>query len=334
MTVLVTGVAGQDGVLLARRLVAAGERVVGTVRPGGVRDAMLPYLAGVEVEELDVRDGAAFTRLLDHHRPDVVQHLAGISSVAQSWDEPELVAEVDGTAVLRMLDALVAHRDATGSAPRFVHASSAEVFGRPDRPVQDESSPRRPTSPYGCAKTFAHDLVATYRARGLHASNAILFPHESPIRSFRAVSRKITRGAAEIAAGRAERLTLGNLDVARDWGSARDHVAAMDLMARHDEPGDYVVATGVTHTLEDLLVTAFGAAGLGDPWPHVVQDPALVRPADGPAPVGDASLARRVLGWEPTETFEQVVTEMVEVEVRRLATGVEEADDYLPRRVS
>jgi len=328
-TALVTGAAGQDGVLLARHLLAAGYRVVGTVLPGS-ESPLQPYLDGVEIESHDLRDAEGFARLLDAHEPDEVYNLAGFTSVGASWDAVDLVHEVNTVAVEAMLDALVDRRERTGSAPRFFQASSSEVFGPQAPNPQDESTPHDPQNPYAASKSRAQQ--ATVRARadhGLFTCVGILYNHESPLRGVQFVTRKIIRAAVEISEGRQESVSLGNLDVSRDWGAAADYVAGMHLALAHDEPGDYVLATGVLHSLQDLLELAFGAVGIDDPWPYVRQDPALMRKADAPGLSGDATRAREQLGWTPSTSFEQLVTEMVEVELRRVRTGVEESPEYL-----
>lgn len=318
-TALLTGVGGQDGIYLARHLVARGFHVVGTEREPATTDQDLAvYLDGVEVAQHDVRDDLAFRSLLEQYRPAWVFNLAAFSSVGASWDQPDLVAEVNGAAVERMLDAILDHRTRSGDDVRFLQAGSAEESGA------------AADSPYARAKTRAH--TATTRARdehGLFACTAVLHNHESPLRPQRFVTRKITRAAAEIALGKRESMSLGNLAVSRDWGAAGDYVDAMTRMLELDEPGDLVVATGVTHTLRDLVEIAFVAAGVTDPWSYVVVDEALVRPADAPTLVADISETQRNLGWEPTLSFEQVVEHMVAVDLERLRTGVEESTDYL-----
>lgn len=324
---LVTGVTGQDGTYLARQLRAAGRGVVGTARPGTPSSV---YLADVDVRPLEVSDTAAFVDLLEAVRPAEVFHLAAFSSVGASWGQAPHVGEVNGQAVLRMLEALLAFRARHGWAPRFLHASSAEVFGALDDRPRTESDAHHPRSPYAAAKSFAHHLVVAYReAHGLFAVNGILYNHESPLRGRGFVTRKITRAAAEIALGRTDRVRLGNLAVSRDWGHAADHVRGMVAMLAADEPHDLVLATGVPHSLRDLLETAFDAAGLGSPDPYLVSDPALFRPVDGACPLGDASSARTTLGWRPRHTFDDVVREMVAVDLRRVESGVEESPAYL-----
>ncbi len=324
---LVTGVGGQDGTYLARLLRARGEPVVGTGQPGSTRSV---YLAGIDLRDWDIRDTTGFAALLQEIRPARIFHLAAFSSVGASWSQAPLVGEVNGMAVLRMLEELVAFRSRHGWAPRLFHASSAEVYGALDDRPRIESDAHRPRSPYAAAKSFAHHLVVAYReAHDLFAVNGILYNHESPLRGRGFVTRKITRAAAEIALGRAESVELGNLAVSRDWGHAGDYVEAMAAMLALDEPHDLVLATGVPHSLADLLTRAFAAAGLGDPQPYLRTDPDLFRPVDGGCPLGDASAAARLLGWTPTRTFAQVVSEMVETDLLRVSSGVEESPDYL-----
>ena len=328
-TALITGVAGQDGVLLARHLLAGGYRVVGTTQPG-VPTTLRTYLDGVELEEHDLRDSAGFDRLLETYAPTEVYNLAGFTSVGASWDNPELVHAVNATAVDSMLDSLVATGERTGVAPRFFQASSSEVFGPGAANPQTESTPHNPQSPYGESKSLAqHATVRRRENDGLFACVGVLYNHESPLRGVQFVTRKIIRAAVEIAEGRRESVTLGNLGVSRDWGSARDYVAAMHLALTHDVADDYIIATGVLHSLRDLLELAFRAVGIDDPWPYVELDPALLRKADPPGLSGDPRHTRRQLNWAPDTTFEQVVQEMVAADVERVRTGVEEAPNYL-----
>lgn len=322
-TALITGVAGQDGVLLARHLSSVGYRVVGTTRPG-VRTTLHPYLSGVVMEEHDLRDAAGFERLLDAHAPDEVYNLAGFTSVAASWDDPDLVHEVNAVAVESMLGPLAKR------GIRFFQASSSEVFGPDAENPQDESTAHDPRNPYAESKSIAQQALNHARDDdGLFACVGILYNHESPLRGLQFVTRKIVRAAVEIAAGVRDTVTLGNLEVSRDWGAARDYVVAMQATLQHDEPSDFIIATGQLHSLHNLLELAFEAAGATDPWSHVEQDPALLRLVDAPGLSGDPSRARRLLGWQATTSFDQLVAEMVEVEQRRVDTGVEESADYL-----
>jgi GDPmannose 4,6-dehydratase len=322
-TALITGVAGQDGVLLARHLMSEGYRVVGTTRPGAA-SPLRCYLDGVVLEQHDLRDADGFDRLLESHAPDEVYNLAGFTSVAASWDNQDLVMDVNAVAVDGMVRSLVKR-----GGVKFFQASSSEVFGPDARNPQDESTPLEPKNPYAESKSRAQR--ATIRARdehGLFACVGILYNHESPLRAKQFVSRKITHAAAEIAAGRRETVSLGNLDVSRDWGAASDYVVAMHAALQQRDPTDYVIASGQLRTLGDLLEAAFACVGIDDPWSHVVQDPALLRKEDAPGLTGDPAKAKRELGWAPTMTFEEVVHEMVEVDIRRIRSGVEEDVAY------
>lgn len=321
-TALVTGVGGQDGVHLARRLVAAGQRVVGTVQPGATV-GLLPYLDQVEVVEHDLTDIDGFVGLLDAHEPETVYNLAGLTSVRASWDDPDVASAVNAEAVERMLDVLL------DRPRRFFQASSSEIFGPGADNPQTESTALNPGNPYGESKARAHQAVARARAAGLFAATGILYNHESPLRGEQFVTRKITKAAVEIAAGQRDVLTLGNLDVSRDWGAASDFVAAMQLIAEHDEPDDFIVATGTSHSLRSFVESAFALAGVNDPWSHIQQDEALLRPVDQPGLVGDPGRARGELGWQATTSFEALVHHMVAVDQHRLSTGVEESVDYL-----
>jgi GDPmannose 4,6-dehydratase len=243
------------------------------------------------------------------------------------------VAETNALAVLRMLEELVAHRDRHGAAPRFYQPSSSEMFGVSDQQPQTETTPHYPRSPYAAAKSFAHHLTVNYRdSYGLFTCNGTLYNHESPLRGPQFVTRKITRSAAEIALGRREKLTLGNLDVCRDWGSAHDYVRSMHLMLQQDSPVDLIIATGRSRPLSELLEVAFAAAGLGDPRGYVEQDPDLMRPADVPDLRGDATKARELLGWAPAYSFEDTIGHMVAVDIERLETGIEDSPAYLAPR--
>ena len=331
---LITGIGGQDGFLLARDLIANGRHVVGTVRPGtSTREDIVTYLQGIDLVELDVRDKAGFAALLEEHDLDEVYNLASFSSVGASWRHAELVSETNGMAVLRMLEVLRDRQETGASVPRFYQASTSEIFGLADEQPQIETTPHHPRSPYAVAKSFAHHLTVNYReSYGLFACNGILYNHESPMRGKVFVTRKITRAAAEIALGKRDDLELGNLDVRRDWGHALDHVRSMRLQLEAPDPMDYVVSTGVTHSLEDFLTIAFEAAGLGDPWPYVRQNPELMRPAEVLELRGDSTKAREQLGWTPRITFRELVEEMVHVDMQRVASGDEERITYLPAR--
>lgn len=313
---LITGITGQDGGYLADALLADGWQVDGLVIPG---DPLLPELLArapqVLTHEGDLTDEAGVTALLERVEPDQIYNLGGISSVAFSWQRPVRTAQVTGLGPGILLEAAWQLQQRLGRSVRVLQASSAEIFGEPDRAPQDESTPIRPVNPYGAAKAFAHHLVGVYRTRGLPASACVLYNHESPRRPDTFVTRKITKAAAMIAAGRQDSLRLGNLDTRRDWGWAPDYVDAMRLALAHDEPGDYVVATGRAHSVRDLVAAAFAHAGLPDWTRHVEVDASLARPADAAEQVGDATKASTVLGWRPTVSFEEMVARMVDADL-------------------
>jgi GDPmannose 4,6-dehydratase len=313
-TTFVTGITGQDGTYLVERLLGEGVAVHGLVRPGdgAVADLQARH-PGVVLHEGDLGDLDRLAGLVEEVAPDEVVNLAGISSVALSWQEPVLTARLSGLAVAALLEAAYRVQESTGRPVRFLQASSSEIFGQPDVEPQDERTPVRPVSPYGSAKAFAHHQTAVYRGRGLHAATAILFNHESPLRPTAFVTRKITAAAAEIGRTGAGVIALGNLDARRDWGWAPDYVDAMVRALRHDVPDDFVVATGRTHSVRDFAEAALRRAGVGDDWEqHVAVDPRFVRPADASVMVGDPSKAERELGWRRTVEFEEVVARMVE----------------------
>jgi GDPmannose 4,6-dehydratase len=307
---LITGVTGQDGTYLSRDLLERGYEVHGLAKPGDGSGAV----PGVTTHACDLRDGAELRRVTLHVRPDELYNLGGQSSVAASWRDPLATLEVSGTPVGVLLDAAW-HLHEAGKTVRVVQASSAEIFG--DAPVspQNEATPVAPLSPYGVAKALGHHLVKVYRSRGLHASSVILYNHESPLRPETFVTRKITRAAARIARGLDQQVTLGTLHIERDWGWAPDYVEAMRLAAAHNTGGDYVIGTGVSHTIRDFVVAAFAAAGVPDWERHVTVDPALIRPADPARQLADSSKARDVLGWQPTVDFETLVRRMVEADL-------------------
>jgi GDPmannose 4,6-dehydratase len=300
----ITGIGGQDGTYLAERLVDEGMEVHALVLAADGHPAYCPD--EVVLHSGDVGDVDATRRLVRDIAPQELYNLAAISSVAQSWDEPDRTALVNGQAAVALMESA----RQVGEV-RFVQASSAEIFGEPAAAPQTEDTAIRPVNPYGAAKAFAHLSATVFRQRDLHVSSAILYNHESPRRHERFVTRKITSTVAAIAGGRADQLVLGNLDARRDWGWAPDYVDAMIRAARADEPSDYVVATGRAQSVRDFVHAAFAAAGIRDWEPLVRQDPALFRPADPTELVGDATKARDLLGWEPTVAFEEIVARMV-----------------------
>lgn len=314
---LVTGITGQDGGYLADQLLAAGHEVHGTVPLDGPH--LPPHLGAlgdrVQLHPVDLRTPATITRLVDELSPDWLVNLAGASSVAASWSDPVGTLDLNGRAVVALLEHLFRRHEGGTPPTRFLQASSGEIFAGAAPAAVTEESPISPVNPYGAAKAVAHLAVGMYRSRGLHASSFILFNHESPRRPEQFVTRKITRGVAAIASGRADHLVLGTLDVSRDWGWAPDYVAAMVLGLSADEPGDYVIATGRAHTLRDLVSAAFAEVGITD-WASLVRtDPALARPADAPVLVGDPSKAKQRLGWLPSVSFHEMVAAMVRADL-------------------
>jgi GDPmannose 4,6-dehydratase len=318
--VLITGVAGQDGSYLAEQLLAGGDEVIGTARrpEGALAAAGLPQLEGrVRVVAVDLLDPASVRRVVAESEPDEIYHLAAPTFVPDSWEDPSEVcaAIVTGTA------ALLAAAGTLGDRVRVLVAASSEVFGDAGVSPQREDSPMRPRSPYGVAKLAAHGLVGALRAHhGRFLVSAITYNHESPRRPERFLPRKVSAGVAAIAAGRAERLVLGDLRAVRDWSHARDVVAGLVLALRHDEPGDYVLASGRGRTVDELVDAAFAAAGVAREG-RVEVDPRFVRAPEEWPPVGDASKAREVLGWEPRVSFEQLVEEMVVADLQRLGVA-------------
>jgi GDPmannose 4,6-dehydratase len=305
---LITGITGQDGSYLAELLLEEGYEVYGLVRRSS--SARLERIAHVQdrlkLVQGDLLEPSSLQRALADARPHEVYNLAAQSFVPRSFDEPVLTAEITGLGVTRLLEAV---RHVCPEA-RFYQASTSEMFGDAGESPQSETTPFRPRSPYGVAKVFAHWMTVNAReAHGLHASSGILFNHESPRRGVEFVTRKITRSAARIATGREKELRLGNLDARRDWGFAGDYVRAMWRMLQEDAAGDYVVATGETHTVREVCEIAFGAVGL-DWRKHVVVDRDLFRPADVQALVGNATKAREKLDWRPKMRFPELIASM------------------------
>lgn len=324
-TALITGVAGQDGSYLAEFLLQKGYRVHGLARriESAAVWRIAHLLPGEDetdrrffLHEGDILDAGYLRRLIDETQPDEIYNLAGQSHVGLSFAQPARTMEIIATGTLRVLEALHAHCRASGRPVRFYQAGSSEMFGD-SSPPQVEDTVFRPRSPYGAAKLAAHNTTAIYRdAYGLFACNGILFNHESPRRGENFVTRKVTLAAARIAAGQQKRLALGDLSVRRDWGHAADYVRAMWLMLQQEEPEDYVIATGQSHSIAGLLETAFGRAGL-DWRRHVVSDTACRRPLELDHLCGDAGKAARLLGWRPTIGFEALVAEMMDADLAR-----------------
>jgi GDPmannose 4,6-dehydratase len=315
-TALITGITGQDGSYLAELLLDEGYRVVGmTRRSSTATNERIAHLRDrLELVQGDLLDQASLVAALHDVRPDEVYNLAAQSFVPTSWNQPVLTGEFTGLGVTRMLEAV---RQVDPSV-RFYQASSSEMFGKVREEPQNELTPFHPRSPYGVAKAYGHFLTVNYReSYGMFAVSGILFNHESPRRGLEFVTRKVTDGVARVKLGLADRLLLGNLDAARDWGFAGDYVRAMWMMLQSPEPRDYVVATGVTHTVRDLCRVAFAHVGL-DYETHVDTDPIYYRPAEVDHLRGDATRARAELGWEPSVTFEGLVAMMVDADMARV----------------
>ena len=321
-TALITGITGQDGAYLAKFLLGKGYRVVGLLRRSassemvGERLRWLGVLEQVELVDADLLDLSSLIRVVQMVEPDEVYNLAAQSFVAASWQQPILTGSVTGLGAVNVLEALRLVRPQV----RFYQASSSEMFGRVNDPVQSERSRFYPRSPYACAKLYAHSMTVNYReSYGMHASCGILFNHESPLRGIEFVTRRITDGVARIHLGLARELTLGNLDARRDWGHAHDYVEAMWLMLQQDVPDDYVVATGRTISVRDFCQIAFSHVGLAhEDFVKLRND--LVRPAEVDLLLGDASLAQQVLGWKARVQVEALVAEMVEADIARHRT--------------
>lgn len=325
---LITGITGQDGSYLTELLLEKGYAVHGVVRrTSNLTRSRIEHLRSNEeiygkrlfLHYGDLSDGTTLRRIFATVRPTEVYHLAGQSHVGLSFEIPESTSEEIAMATLRLLEIVRDQREPV----KFYHASSSEIFGRVAESPQNEETPICPTSPYGCAKAFATQLVRVYRdSYGMFACNGILYNHESPRRGESFVSRKIARGAAAIARGLQDKLVLGDLDGRRDWGHAREYVEAMWLMLQHTSAADYVVATGTTHTVRELVEAAFAAVDL--PWEKYVKHNAnLTRPAEPTLLVGSAEKIRRELGWEPRTTFDELVREMVEAELADVSAKYE-----------
>ena len=317
----ITGITGQDGAYLAEFLLEKGYQVWGLARrssSGGLHLDRLEWLGVLDritLVEGDLTDLSSLMRIIAEVDPDEVYNLAAQSFVATSWQQPHLTANVTGVGVLNVLEALRLLK----SEARFYQASSSEMFGLIQHEKQSEATPFYPRSPYAVAKLYGHWITVNYRESfGMHASSGILFNHESPLRGQEFVTRKVTDGVARIKLGLAKELRLGNIEAKRDWGHARDYVRAMWMMLQQDAADDYVVATGQTWTVQHMVDIAFKHAGLSVE-DHLVIDPALFRPAEVDVLLGDPTKAERQLGWKPTITLEEMICEMVDADVARLA---------------
>jgi GDPmannose 4,6-dehydratase len=314
-TALITGITGQDGSYLAEFLLAKGYRVVGVARRASTEtfERINHIKDQIELTQADLLDQYSLIEALQTYQPEEVYNLAAMSFVPTSWNQPVLTGEFTALGVTRMMEAV----RMVNPKIRFYQASSSEMYGKVRAVPQNEDTPFYPRSPYGVAKVYGHYITVNYReSYDLFAVSGILFNHESPRRGLEFVTRKVSNGVARIKLGLDTELRMGNMEARRDWGFAGDYVEAMWRMLQHDTPDDYVIATGETHSVQELIATAFAHVDL-DWRKYVVQDSAFYRPAEVDLLVGDASKAKRVLGWEPKVTFEGLVKMMVDADVQR-----------------
>jgi len=313
---LITGITGQDGSYLAEFLLEKGYKVYGMVRRSSVErfERINHLVSSVELIQGDLLDQYSLTSVIQKAKPNEVYNLAAQSFVPTSWAQPVLTSEFTAIGVTRMLEAI----RFVDKSIKFYQASSSEMYGKVRETPQNEETPFYPRSPYGVAKSYGHYITVNYReSYDLFAVSGILFNHESPRRGLEFVTRKVTDGVARIKLGLATELRMGNLDAKRDWGFAGDYVRAMWMMLQQSTPDDYIIATGKTYTVRYLLETAFKHAGLD--WQKFVKvDQEFMRPAEVDLLVGDASKAKRIMGWEPQVTFEQMITMMVDSDLARL----------------
>src|SRR5713226_2947477 len=321
MRALITGITGQDGSYMADLLLGKGYEVFGLIRRSSVKkfDRIEALMDDIELVEGDLTDQSSLDSVVHSVQPDEVYNLAAQSFVPVSWSQPVLTGDVTGLGVMRILEAVRRHRPQA----KFLQASSSEMFGKVRETPQTEKTAFYPRSPYGVAKVFGHYITVNYReSYSLFACSVIGFNHESPRRGLEFVTRKVTHQVARIKCGLAKKLLIGNLDAQRDWGFAGDYVRAMWLALQQPQPEDYVLATGETHSVRELLEAAFGAVDLD--WQEYVEiDPKLIRPAEVDILCGDASKAREKLGWEPEVGFEELIKMMVEADLE----GVQKAEN-------
>ncbi len=314
---LVTGITGQDGSYLAEFLLDKGYEVIGAVRRSSTEPfERIEHIRNqVKFEQVDLLDQASIMDAIQKHRPHEVYNLAAQSFVPTSWSQPIYTAESTGLGVTRILEAI----RRIDKDIRFYQASSSEMFGKVHETPQCETTPFHPRSPYGVAKVYGHFITMNYReSYDMHASSGILFNHESPRRGLEFVTRKVTDGAVRIKLQMQDELRLGNLDAKRDWGHARDYVRAMWLMMQEDEPDDYVISTGQMHSIAEMCDIAFSYLGLNYE-DHVVTDPAFIRPAEVDLLLGDSSKAYKKLNWQPLISFNDMIVEMVEEDLKHLS---------------
>ena len=321
---LITGITGQDGLYLGELLLEKGYEVHGLIRGQNnpKEDLVRKALPGINLINGDLTDTASLFRALDTSSPDEVYNLGAISYVAYSWDQAQLTSQVTALGVLNMLEAIRINTAEGATPPKFYQASSSEMFGKVQEVPQRENTLLWPRSPYGVAKVFGHYMTINYReSYNFHASSGILFNHESPRRGPEFVTRKVTQSVARIVSGKQDKLVMGNLDAKRDWGFAGDYVKAMWLMLQQEVADDYVVSTGETHSVEELVELAFAIAGISNWRDYVTQSEAFMRPAEVDLLIGDPTKAKEVLGWQTETSFEQLVTMMVENDLRLESNG-------------
>lgn len=312
---LITGITGQDGLYLAELLLAKGYEVYGLIRGQNnpKADLVRRVVPGVKLLTGDLVDMSSLLRALNASKPDEVYNLGAISFVAYSWENAHVTSDVTGMGVLNLLEAIRLYAGDDLGKVRYYQASSSEMFGKVQQVPQSEATLLWPRSPYGVAKVYGHYMTINYReSYGMHASSGILFNHESPRRGPEFVTRKVSMAVARIKLGLQDTISLGNLEAKRDWGYAGDYVEAMWLMLQQDEADDYVISTGETHSIRELLDVAFAHVGIDDWSDKVVQDPRFMRPAEVDLLIGDSSKAKQVLGWEPKVSFEELVKMMVD----------------------
>jgi len=312
--IVITGAAGQDGLILGFKLAKAGHQVIGIVRDAEQKSSVEVYNPKIHLEILDSSTLKTVRDFLERVQPDQIYHLSAKSSVANSWSDSENTLQTNIFHTLNWLNAL---NELKMHTTRFYHASSSEMFGLPKIYPQNEETLLHPRSPYGVSKVAAHHLVVNYRESfGQFASTGILFNHESPLRDIKFVTRKISQGVSEIARGKADSLTLGNIDISRDWGWAPDYVDGMISILNHESPDDFILATGKSHTLKEFAATAFHAAGVEDWENYLHLDSKLARPADVISVVGDSTKANEILGWSPLTSFKKMIHRMVEFDLQ------------------
>lgn len=312
MSILITGAAGQDGRLLARKLLSEEQRVTGICKPG-TKASLVQYCPGINAIEVDLTNEKKLLEILNHSQPDVIYNLAGFSSVKQSWRNPNLVTAVNSLVPAIILKWCLE----TKPSARFLQASSSEIFGASVISPQTESTPHNPITPYGLSKSFAHTLLQQFRNEyGLHASNAILYNHESPLRDIHFVTRKITHAVAAIAHGSTEPIRLGQIKSQRDWGWAPDYIQGMQKIIGQETPGDFILSTGILHSVEDLLSYAFSHIGVSDYSEYVQYDQINDRHVDPMNLVGNCSLALENLSWVPTMNLRQIIGSMVDFDLK------------------